>query len=291
MGLYATYEELLKELGLRPQRTQSGNLSFKYEGRTFTLVLYEDDPAFFQILYSGIWKIETPEGLRDALEACSQLTSGKKVAKVFVEQDRSYVSASLELFLVEPAAVRPLLSRALHTLEVTGRELRDQLRRGVDERSAAQLRSLVRRRLFEVLTDGDTSGVKVLFADDYVCVDPATPPGGWPAGPVAAVAHASAYRGAFSSFRITIHHQHVAGPVVTTRWSLTGRQDGPLLGLPPCGQEVTLAAISVDELRGAQIAHTVTTYDCAQIARYLLAPPQPAPQPTEAPGARMKDEG
>lgn len=275
MDLFATYAELLKELDFRPQRTQSGNLSFKYDGRTFTIILYEDDPGFFQILYSGIWKIDSPEGLREAFDACSQLTSGKKVAKAFVEPDRSYVSASVELFVTEPGAVRPLFMRSLNTLEAVGRELRERLWRGAEERTSAQLRALVRRRLFEVLTDGDVTGVKVLFTDDYVCVDPATPAGGWPAGPVAAIAHMTTYRGAFSSFRLTLHHQHVAGSVVTTRWSLTGRQNGPLLGLPPCGQEVTLMAISVDELRGAQIAYTTTAYDCGQIARHLLRALQP----------------
>lgn len=272
MTVIADYEELLRDLGFRPQRTRGGNLNFRYEGRTYSLMLYEDDEAFFHLLCSNIWKIETPEELEEAFDACNQLTSGRKVTKVFVDQDRASISASLELFVSSPDAVRPQLSRALYALELTCRELRDQMRRGREERSAAQLRAIVRRRLFEVLTDGELSSVRVLFTDDYECVDPTTPPGGWPAGPVAAVALATALRGAFESFNLTVHKQHVAGAVVTTRWSLTGRQTGPLLGLPPCNQEVTLEAISIDELRGAQIAHTVTAYDCAQIARQLLAP-------------------
>jgi hypothetical protein len=209
------------------------------------------------------------------------LTAGRKVAKLFVEPDRSFISASVELFLPDQAAMRVVASRALQVLKQTAYELIDTMRRNSEEREATQLRALVLRRLFEVLTDGVFDGVRVLFAEDYVCSDPATPAGDWPAGPVAAVALASAYRGAFEQFRVTIHQQHVAGSVVTTRWSLTGCQTGPLLGLAPCGREVTLEAISIDELRGSQIAHTTTAYDCGQIARHLLTT-TPATDTTKA---------
>jgi hypothetical protein len=268
-----TYEELLREQGFQPQRTQAGDLSFKYEGQTYLIIVDEKDPRFFHLLYTGVWKIETPEVLREALEVCNQLTSGRKVAKVFVTQDRAHVNASVELFVPEPATMRPLFMRALNSLEFVVREFRDQLRRGIEDRSSAQLRMLVRRRFVEMLTKGDLSGVRMLFTDDYVCVDPSTPPGGWPAGPVAAVAQITAYRSAFGVFQLTIHQQYVAGAVVITHWSLTGRQDGPLLGMLACKQEVTLNAISLDELRGHQIAYTLTTYDCGSIARELLARP------------------
>lgn len=284
------YEAFLRELGFRPQRTQGGDLRFKYEGRTYSLTIYDDDPSFFQLLFPGIWTIDTPDELREALDVCNLLTLGRKVSKVYVDQDRSQVSASLELFVPDMRAVRSVFMRALSSLEGAGRELRDQLGAGRVERSAAQLRALVRRRLFEVLTDNDTDAVTVLFADDYECVDPAMPPGGWPAGPVAAMALAAAYHGAFETFQLTVHQQHVAGSVVTTRWSLTGHQSGPLLGLPACREEVTLEAISIDELREAQIIRTVTSYDCAQIARALLAP-RAAPARDELPAESQVGEG
>jgi hypothetical protein len=277
MAQIDTYEELLKGFGFRPVRARNGGLTFFFDGHSYTLNLYDDDAAFFHLVRWSIWKIETPEDLHEALAICNQLTATRKVVKVAVDQDRAYVSASIELFVAEPAAVKAILLRALNALELAASDLRERMARAGEDRTAAQLRSLVRRRLFDVLANGESQGVKMLFTEDYECVDPATPPGGWPAGPVAAVACASAYRGALAAIRVTIHKQHVAGLVVTTRWSLTGRHTGPFLDLPPCRQEVTLEAVSIDEFRGPQIAYTFTTFDSGPLARNLIAAATQAP--------------
>lgn len=276
MDIGAFYDELLRDQGFRPGRSSLGNVSFRFEGHAYVVVLYPDDPAFLHLLCPGVWTITSTEELVDALQIGAEITGNTKVAKVFVESDRSRVSASAELYLPSLSVAGEVFPRALRTVQSAALELRQRMRRGANERSAAQLRALVLRRLNEVLCEGYLDGAGVLFTDDYLCSDPACPPDGWPLGPEGAAALVETYHGAFERLSLHVHEHVVAGGTVTTRWSLSATHVGPFKGLPPSGRPVQLDAISLDEVRGGRICRTVTTYDCTSLLAHLRLVPLPA---------------
>lgn len=77
------------------------------------------------------------------------------------------------------------------------------------------------------------------------------------------------YRTGFPGFRITIHDQFGEGDRIATRWSVTGRHDGPLGDLPATGKEIDITAITVARFEGDMIAEEWELFDEMLMMRQL----------------------
>jgi steroid delta-isomerase-like uncharacterized protein len=54
---------------------------------------------------------------------------------------------------------------------------------------------------------------------------------------------------AFSDLHFAIEEMIAEGDTVVTRWTLTGRQTGPFLGMPASGRAIRVGGMSLDHLR------------------------------------------
>lgn len=106
--------------------------------------------------------------------------------------------------------------------------------------STEQNKVTIRRWFLEAFSQGRLDLAEQFNTDDYETHDPYEPPGGFGRGPAAAKALMSTYRDAFPDVQFTIVEQVAEGDRVVTRWTATGTNTGPLMGMPPTGKSVSL---------------------------------------------------
>lgn len=75
----------------------------------------------------------------------------------------------------------------------------------------------------------------------------------------------------FGDATMTVHDVLVAGDKAAVRWSLTGVQQAPFLGVPPTGQQVTLNGTNIYRLAEGQIAENWENVDVYGALRQLGA--------------------
>lgn len=261
------YQSILADEGFRPEINTYGNIVFKFEGHRFVIVPYEDDDEYVCLMYPSLWNVRGDMERRRAVNCANTTTREKKVVKVFLEENERYVSATIEMYLVELDNLRPVLMRCLHTLLAAGRDFTALMRRSEQELHAAAYRRLARHRLVEVLSEGDFGHLDEIVAATYSMTDPATPPDGWPAGPEGLRELAQVYRAAFENLRFTVKRQVVEGDVVATIWHADGIQRGAFLGAPASNRSVTFTGAAFDRVADGRIVETWTSFDSAVLFR------------------------
>ena len=112
-------------------------------------------------------------------------------------------------------------------------------------------KALIREVFEKVIPAGDPAGLRDLVAPDWVDHDPlpGQPPSLEGAGYVVSTMH-----GAHPDLRFTIDDLIAEHNRVTIRWTLRGTNTGPMLGRPPTGQPVELAAIVIFRIADGKIA-------------------------------------
>ena len=112
-------------------------------------------------------------------------------------------------------------------------------------------KEVVRRVFEDVIPAGDTAAMRELVAPDFLDHDPlpGQPPGGEGAEYVVSTMH-----GAHPDLRFTIDDLLADGDRVTIRWTLRGTNTGPMLGRPPTGEKVELAAIAIFRIAHGKLA-------------------------------------
>lgn len=108
------YLDYLAEQGFRPEIDSDGDISFKFEGRSYFINVYEDDREFFQLVYPCFWPIESEEERKQVVEACDYVSGHTKVAKIYTVRDN--VWATIELFVSSPEEFKGVFMRALGAL-------------------------------------------------------------------------------------------------------------------------------------------------------------------------------
>ena len=86
------YLEHLKDEGYRPALDDDGDIYFKKEGKTYLIILDEDDPTFFRLVFPNFWEIESDEERERVVHAASAATAATKVTKVFPVEDNVWAS-------------------------------------------------------------------------------------------------------------------------------------------------------------------------------------------------------
>jgi steroid delta-isomerase-like uncharacterized protein len=120
--------------------------------------------------------------------------------------------------------------------------------------SAATLdanKALIRHVFEDVLPAGDALAMRDLVTPDFSDHDPlpGQPPGAAGAEYVVATMH-----GAHPDLRFTIDDLVAEGDRVVIRWTLRGTNTGPMLGRPPTGRTVELAAVVIFRIADGRLA-------------------------------------
>ena len=111
-------------------------------------------------------------------------------------------------------------------------------------------KALIRRIFDEVIPSGDTTTMRDLFAPEWVDHDPLP---GQPAGADGAEYVVSTMHTAHPDLHFTIEDLIAESDLVAVRWTLHGTNTGPMLGRPPTGQPVELAAIAIFRVADGKI--------------------------------------
>ncbi len=115
MSLAALYVAFLEDEGLGPEQDAAGDVLFRCEGHNYYLMVDDDDPGYFRLLFPNFWPIDSVQEHQRALLAAAEVTAEIKVAKVYVHGDDTQAAA--EMFLAEPADLHRVFERALRALQ------------------------------------------------------------------------------------------------------------------------------------------------------------------------------
>ena len=86
------------------------------------------------------------------------------------------------------------------------------------------------------------------------------------------------YRGAFPDAQIIIEDQLAEGDMVATRWTARGTHQGELLGVPPSGNRVEVAGMTISRAEGGKIAEEWNNYDALGLMQQIGAIPEAGQQ-------------
>jgi steroid delta-isomerase-like uncharacterized protein len=123
------------------------------------------------------------------------------------------------------------------------------------------------RRKFEALSEGRLAALEEAIGEEIVSYDPSEP--GPLRGRDAYRAGVESYLKAFPGMRARIDDQIAEGDKVVTRWTVAGRQDGELFGLPATGKEVAFTGIDIHRIANGRIVEEWTSWDALGLMRQL----------------------
>ena len=126
------------------------------------------------------------------------------------------------------------------------------------------------RRWDELWNAGDAAAIAALVTPDYVRHDPNGPE---VRGPAAERQLVELYRAAFPDLRFTIEHLVADGDLVMARVTVRGTHRGELLGIPPTGTPLTLAAMELYRIRDGKVAEQWVALDALGLLQQLGAVP------------------
>lgn len=132
--LIAKYREILAKEGFASSVDEDGDVNFKYEGRTYCLIVDDDDPTFFLLSRPNIWSIDSPLERVRAEAAALGLSGRIKGVKVYVTDDDVWVSC--EQFYDPIDDCRPSFMRALRGVQFGVKLFVDTMREA-ENRSAS----------------------------------------------------------------------------------------------------------------------------------------------------------
>lgn len=122
--LQKLYLDHLSSEGFKGEIDADGDVSFKYEGASYYIIVNPDDQEFFRIMSADVYTI-TESNRRRAESACTYATSQIKVAKAFISNDR--VRFSIELFISKPQDFKGIFSRSMRAIQSVRRTFLERL--------------------------------------------------------------------------------------------------------------------------------------------------------------------
>lgn len=119
---------------------------------------------------------------------------------------------------------------------------------------------------------GDLDGYLGLY-DDGVVLHGYTPE---PMAKPAVREFYGAIMAAFPGCRITVHETFTEGERLACRFTLTGRHDGPFLGVPATGTDIALPGITILHFRDGRCVERWSSADMLGVLVQIGAVPPPA---------------
>jgi len=141
------------------------------------------------------------------------------------------------------------------------------------EANTAQLQRLAN----EVLSEHNLAALDEIFHADYVEDEP--PPGMGP-GRDGLRQWLASWIAAFPDVRWTVEEQTADEDRVWTRSVWRGTHKGPFLGMPPTGNNVTVAAWTIDRFTDGKIAESRIIMDTLGMMQQLGVIPAPGAPPS-----------
>jgi steroid delta-isomerase-like uncharacterized protein len=132
------------------------------------------------------------------------------------------------------------------------------------------------RRWAEIFNQANLDLVDEIYAPDCVLHDPTMPED--TRGVEGAREFYSMYRSAFPDTEITIEDQVAEGDKVATRWTAHGTQQGEMMGVPPSGNRVEVAGMTISRSEGGKIVEEWNNYDALGLMQQIGAIPEPGEQ-------------
>lgn len=119
-----------------------------------------------------------------------------------------------------------------------------------DDATIKRNKAVVLRFNREVIERGDVVAFREIMATDFVN---RTAPAGMSTGADGMLStFNNVLRPAFPDLRVEVHDQIAEGDKVTTRKTIRGTHEGPLLGIAPTGKQVAIEVIDIIRLRDGQ---------------------------------------
>ena len=128
----------------------------------------------------------------------------------------------------------------------------------------AALHELARRFFEEVWNQGDESAI-----DRYIAEDAGGNDATFGIGREGFRTQWRQWRAAFEGLHFAVEEIVAEGDRVVTRWTLTGRQTGPFLGIPATGRTVSVSGMSLDTVRDGVLVAGVDAWDELGLRRQL----------------------
>jgi hypothetical protein len=119
------YREFLSEEGYAPKIDGDGDVIFKYEGKTYLIIVEDRDEEFFRLVYPYFWPIESNAERAKVVEAALHATAQTKVVKVFPVKDDTW--AAIEMFCSPPQAFKAVFRRSLSALRAGVEAFREKM--------------------------------------------------------------------------------------------------------------------------------------------------------------------
>ncbi len=133
-------------------------------------------------------------------------------------------------------------------------------------------KAVLSREMSEAWTRGNLDIIDELVASDYVMHDPSQP--GEIRGREALKQYIVAFRTAFPDLQMAFDDMVVENDSVATRVRLKGTHNGPLVGIPATGREVSVWGLSIDRLQDGKIVETHVIFDLTGLLRQIgIVPP------------------
>ena len=128
------------------------------------------------------------------------------------------------------------------------------------------------RGFFDVAMDGDYDRLDAVIGPDYVCHNPDLPED--VRGIEGAREMVEMYRNGIGGLRVTIDHQFTEGDYVATRFTVRGRHEGHILGVPATGTDVTCTGITISRCREGKVVEEWEVSDVFGLLRQIGALPE-----------------
>jgi predicted ester cyclase len=146
-------------------------------------------------------------------------------------------------------------------------------------------KALIRRLFEEVFNQGQEEVVDEIIAPDYVATFPGRPD---PLlGPDGVKQNQRMFRAAFPDIHETAEEMIAEGDRVAVRWTGSGTQHGPLMGIPPTGKQVTVTGISIFRIAHRQLVEGWISMDMLGVLQQLGVVPDPAQTQQEEGGSTI----
>lgn len=117
--------EHIRTEGYVPTIDDDGDILFKAEGRSYFVILDENDEQFYRLAFPNFWSIDDEDERERVIHAASHATTKTKVAKIFPVKDDTW--ASVELFLSGPEEFNGVFVRSLSALQSAVRTFREAM--------------------------------------------------------------------------------------------------------------------------------------------------------------------
>ena len=108
------HSDFLKTEGCNPETIEEG-VVFKAEGKTYVIVVDENDEQSFRLVFPNFWSIDNDVERVKVVAASSHSTGATKVAKIFPVDNNTW--GTIELFVASPDQFKGVFARSMSALQ------------------------------------------------------------------------------------------------------------------------------------------------------------------------------